>query len=405
MDTVAELCSQCGGLSMDGHFRGKRGVHRNPQYKMVRRHEHGPKSVNKEHGRYNTHYKLVRQWDLDGLTRGQQDAIDTGLRAYLWTPIPLGLKMATRLKKFLEILREDGKATPDPVVGWKVLIPTAGAGGSTIALATAFSSVTAGDFSERQLVALRHNLHDVMGYHRVKIDAKPVNLLDREDINEFDALVLEPCWGGTKYKTVKAGELDLYVQSGRFDEKTMDLVSKGGPGKDFVISEGVVPLASVVTRLMYSHPRLRAICILTPYNFNKTTFEKTLERHSLMYLNIKTHGSPPADLTEHDMEDFIRRRQGGNMVDIKDMIALPHYKSYTGPDRYMIIFRKRTFIQAIGKEEGLIDHAVQPALQRAMIQTPFLGAKSKRKGQQNTGRWGMKNNHSYQDMQDVSRCA
>jgi hypothetical protein len=55
------------------------------------------------------HSTLKSSWDLDGLTNEQRQSIDPALKAYLWTPIPIGMVVTAYLAELMRFL--SGKST------------------------------------------------------------------------------------------------------------------------------------------------------------------------------------------------------------------------------------------------------------------------------------------------------
>lgn len=147
---------------------------------------------------------INREWQLDGLSKQQKDTIRAGEHPSLWTAPALGLKMATRLRLLLDKLK---RLTDTNYSGGShtdhVLMPTAGAGGTTIAMSLVFENVSAGDFCPAQLAALRHNICGVMHLDGVSVDKKPMNLLTRPDLSQYTAIAIEPLWGGSKFSEVR----------------------------------------------------------------------------------------------------------------------------------------------------------------------------------------------------------
>lgn len=149
--------------------------------------------------------RINRDWQYDGLSTPQKDAIDPGQHPSLWTAPALGLKMATRLRLLLDILNAPEAGIRSQ---WSfhetdhVLMSTAGAGGTTIATSLVFKNVSAGDFCPAQLLALRHNIHTVMRLDGVSVDQTPMNLMSRPDFSRYSAIVIEPLWGGLKFSEV-----------------------------------------------------------------------------------------------------------------------------------------------------------------------------------------------------------
>jgi uncharacterized membrane protein len=93
---------------------------------------------------HKNHSMLKSSLDLNSLTNEQRQSIDPALKAYPWTPIPIGMVVTAYLAELMSFL--SGKSTQEILQDCHILDGTAGAGGSTIALAHSFHHVTAGDF-------------------------------------------------------------------------------------------------------------------------------------------------------------------------------------------------------------------------------------------------------------------
>lgn len=332
---------------------------------LLSRFFHKPKRGTKKNRvhRYSEHYTLDWNWDLDGLTEEQKRGIQPGMRSYFWTPIPLGMMSTSMGAEVLSVLMRD-KDCKWVRENCRVLNATAGAGGSTIVLGHAFHHVAAGDYCPDQLPCLRHNVHEVMKMSpdRVRVDAQPVNVLDRTDLNEYDLVVLEPCWGGIKYKQVGPGNLQLFMQRGAYDpnayEQTCAVATEndrmkrdgkeeieGLPLADEMDLSRFVPLPSAVAGIMHNHARVKAVCVLVPWNFDIGRFKQILKgQHDMVCIVLDPHAVHPADI-DSSMFGDLRRDLGVREMDrLREMYE---YHKYTGPDRYVYVVRKKEWFASL----------------------------------------------------------
>jgi hypothetical protein len=224
-----------------------------------------------QHGkRYSTRKKYVlnTHWDLLGIDHQDQIKINAGLAPRLWMPIPISIYIATVMKNYLCLMSRDDPG-PFGSKQWKsalesvgknamVLDPTAGAGGSTIGLSAAFDHVFAGDFCPQQLNALRNNVVVVRENTNVTVDVEPIDVLTRRDIPKYDTMIISPFWGGSGYKQLEPGTVDLYLhhifESSNFE--TQSVLNTGVSANQFIVNT------------MKQNPRLKFVTLLIPYNFN-----------------------------------------------------------------------------------------------------------------------------------------
>jgi hypothetical protein len=219
-------------------------------------------------------------WDLDGIDAHKQAHIKAGVHQYTWTPFPVGVGFSLSLLDLLSTLMQTGgdphpegirEATRSKTT---ILHATAGAGGSTLALASVFDNVHAGDFCVEQLDALQHNAGVVFppGGHRrgPQVDSRPQNALDREDYGSYDVVVFEPCWGGSLYQEARQDTKELWLYPGKYQKWMFDDITpeteKGTKRVD---------LRDHVIGVLDGNARVRVVACLVPFNYATTVLSKT----------------------------------------------------------------------------------------------------------------------------------
>ncbi len=320
-------------MSGHNHRHGRHGnAGRHPSH-----HAHDQHDKHTSH-RYQEGYTLNPLWDLDGLTQQQQESIDPGMRAYFWTPIPIGMMVASYLAELLSFvtLRPVGEVTTE----YRILNGTAGAGGSTIALGKCFSNVVAGDFCQEQLKALRHNVIEVMKLgDTVTVDKEPANVTLRNDTELYHAMLLEPCWGGLHYKEAPLNTLELYLQITEYNGALYDNLS-GMEGHEYEFMR----LATVVANILRENKTMRCLAVLLPYNANLESFTVELQKAKMQVVFMDPHKVHPPNLNSWDFSGHRGSLTTGYMDDLQKRKAYPHYR---GPDVFAMVLRYDEWQEAL----------------------------------------------------------
>lgn len=166
------------------------------------------------------------------------------------------------------------------------------------------------------------------------MDETPTNALDRGDYNQFDAVVLEPCWGGIRYLKDMQGTHEMYLERGEFKPRYFDGLT-GKKDKDDV--ERRVSLVDHIQNILTANPRVRVVSCLIPWNANHLEMVQRLTMngfHVFMWdPNIHNYGLFVPDLKTGDI--------GGNFArDVEEKLR-NNYKKYKGPDTYLFVRRMK----------------------------------------------------------------
>jgi hypothetical protein len=154
-------------------------------------------------------------------------------------------------------------------------------------------------------------------------------------------MIISPFWGGAGYKQLRPGSVDLYLKHDftleRFEDPSS--LKAGTNANQFIVDT------------MREHPNLMFIALLTPYNFNaRSLIDDYLSPNQLKGVVVSPHQIPPSDIDAKTLHPF----QGDHhrLVSATDVEHWKHFRKYTGPDRFVLVFREEELVAKLDRLKG-----------------------------------------------------
>lgn len=293
----------------------------------------------------------IQHWILNGLSREQKLQLHRGPCFEKLTAIPVEIGAFAFLEKVarkIGLIRGAGEE-----MKVRVLHPTCGIGVSSMVLSMFFGKVHMGDYQPEQLCAAEYNINHVFNLGddpNISIDKSTVNLLDRNDFDEYDIVVLDPNWGSDYQEKCKPGAYRMLVRRGKFDPNSWEDVwtTSDASHSSRVTAEGADSLESVVAKIL-SHQGagegnmivLVQVPSIYDFKYMKNCFkEEGLE----MKIYDPSITPPPSNISPQ----FLRRFEPNNGAHERHHLintfseeykGLQHYHHYHGKDRYVAVYR------------------------------------------------------------------
>lgn len=338
-----------------------------------------PFSLNSEASRHRWYgIEYTDEWDFVGIPTDKIKGIKTNLsqEGYAWMPTPVGFSFAANLQRILTFAIHKNVDIENQISvarTGRVLMGMGGFGGDTIAMASFFHNVSAGDFCPEQLKRLTNNVNNIKP--NVKVDKQIQNVMLREDLNNFDALVLEPSWrqdwkpGTTMYETLSISR------------------QKKGTIRDFyTMNVGSEELSACVIELFEKNENLKVIGILVPYYFSEDDFRHNILKANLNYLRFLPK-------TMHCIKYIPHEACTRNDPWIySNWKTWEQYPSYGGPDTFLFVTRFGALNKSF-RDEFYNQSATQALGATFTPEFVFTAAPSKRVTNWRTRRYGRQRNN------------
>lgn len=175
----------------------------------------------------------------------------------------------------------------------------------------------------------------------VVVDELPTNAIDRKDYGDFDAVMLEPCWGGQDYTGAEEGTKELVLFKGLFDDE------QENPESDFedqsagrLKDKGFVTLPRMVIDIM-CNASVKVVVCLVPFNYRGTEFASLMSEMGYIVStwnpSLKGEGYTVPNLNTGDIGGGRNLRE--RSIYEKTDGAGGHYEKYSGPDVYLFVTR------------------------------------------------------------------
>ena len=258
--------------------------------------------------------------------------------SYLWMPTPLGAGFAARLQFVLATIMFEGEQK-EVYQKCNLLMPMAGLGGDMIAMAHFFKNVRAGDFCAQRLKFCRKNVKEALNLKNVQVENFTQNVVNRDDIHKYDAVVLAPFWTNKVYLDNGRKNTPLAIGTDWYIE---DLSESQYPTNSVTLE------AFILQIFQEEESNVKVVGALVPLDFDIVSFAKSIgERKLITFLYMPGHAGETEVDTNHIRTIPNNGFDGKKKYTFDDWKGWQMYKdqsgktlNYGGNDRFIYVARE-----------------------------------------------------------------